>query len=157
MNSLLGVLRIALGSIFLWAFFDKLLGLSYSTLPAKSWLMGNSPTLGFLKSSNGTFAPLFNSISGQMWVDVLFMTGLLGIGLALVLGIGMRIAVYSGSLLLFLMYLASFPVETNPILDNHIIYILVLLLLYSAKAGNYLGFGKSWEKSKIVKKYPILK
>ena len=92
MKSVWGLARIALGWIFLWAFFDKFLGLGYSTLPAKSWLMGTSPTTGFLKGAAGTFAPFFNGLSGNMIVDWLFMVGLLGIGLALVLGIGMRSA-----------------------------------------------------------------
>ena len=85
-----------------------------------------------------------------------FMAGLLGIGLALVLGIGMRIATYTGTLLLLLMWLASFPPKTNPILDDHIIYILLLIGLYGVGAGDVLGFGKSWKKSNLVKQYPIL-
>ena len=156
MKSVWGLARIAFGWIFLWAFFDKLLGLGYSTLPAKSWLMGASPTTGFLKGAAGTFAPFFNSLAGNMIVDWLFMAGLFGIGLALVLGIGMRIATYTGSLLLFFMWLAVFPPKTNPILDDHIIYILLLIGLYGAGAGDVLGFGKSWKKSSIVKQYPIL-
>lgn len=151
-----GLLRVTLGFIFLWAFFDKLLGLGYSTIPAKSWLAGGSPTTGFLKGAAGSFAPFFNSLSGQGWVDWLFMAGLLGIGAALVLGIGMRLATYGGSLLLFLMWLAVFPPKTNPIVDDHIIYILVLICLYNVKAGEVLGFGKSWAKSSLVKQYPIL-
>lgn len=157
MNNLLGILRIALGWVFLWAFLDKLIGLGYSTVPEKAWIAGGSPTIGFLKSAEGSFAPFFNSLAGQMWVDVLFMVGLLGIGIALTLGIGMRIATYTGSLLLFLMYLAEFPIATNPILDDHIVYIIVLFVLYSGSSGKYLGFGKSWEKSGLVKQYPVLK
>ena len=152
----LGVLRIALGFVFLWAFLDKLLGLGFSTLPEKSWMAGGSPTFGFLKSASGTFAPFFNGLSGNIIVDCLFMAGLLGLGVALVLGIGMRIAAYSGTLLLLLMYMAVFPIKTNPILYDHIIYMLVLWALYYSHAGRYLGFGKSWEKSGLVKQYPIL-
>lgn len=156
LKTYLALLRIALGSIFLWAFFDKLIGLGHATLPEKAWLAGGSPTTGFLKGAAGSFAPLFNGLAGQMWVDWLFMVGLLGIGLALILGIGMRIATYTGSLLLILMYLAVFPPKTNPVVDDHIIYILILFVLYSANAGTILGFGKSWAKSKLVKQYPIL-
>ena len=155
-KTLFGVLRIALGFIFLWAFFDKLLGLGFATSPDKSWLAGSSPTSGFLKSASGSFATFFNSLSGNMLVDWLFMLGLFGIGIALVLGIGMRIATYTGSLMLLLMFLAVFPPKANPILDDHIIYTLLLIGLYNAKAGENLGFGKSWKKSKIVKQYPIL-
>ena len=156
LSGVLGVLRITLGSIFLWAFFDKLLGLGYSTLPAKSWLAGSSPTSGFLKGAAGTFASQFQMLAGNPVVDWLFMLGLLGIGLALVLGIALRIATISGVVLMLLMWLAVFPPKTNPIVDDHIIYALVLMLLYKANAGDVLGFGKAWKKSSIVKNYPIL-
>ena len=152
----LGVLRIALGFVFLWAFFDKLLGLGFSTLLEKSWLAGASPTLGFLKSASGTFASIFNMLAGNILVDWLFMAGLAGIGIALVLGIGMRAATYSGTLLLLLMYLAVYPPKTNPVLDDHIIYIVVLWVLYFTHAGRVLGLGKAWDKSGLVKQFPIL-
>ena len=38
------LLRLALGVEFLWAFFDKLFGLGYSTPSARAWLEGGSPT-----------------------------------------------------------------------------------------------------------------
>lgn len=156
MKSIWGLTRIALGWIFVWAFFDKLLGLEFATVSEKAWLAGGSPTAGFLKGATGSFAPVFNGLAGQMWVDWLFMAGLLGLGIALTLGIGMRIAAYTGSLLLLLMYLAVFPIKSNPFVDQHIIYILVLLGLYASKADEILGFGKTWKKAKIVKQYPIL-
>src|SRR3989344_2416085 len=142
----LGILRIALGFVFLWAFLDKLFGLGFSTLPEKSWVVGGSPTYGFLKSASGTFASIFNMLAGNMLVDWLFMVGLAVIGTALVLGIGMRIATYSGTLLLLLMYLAVYPPKTNPILDDHIIYIAVLWVLYLTYSGRVLGLGKAWDK-----------
>ena len=156
MNAVLGLLRIALGWVFLWAFIDKLLGLGYATLPEKAWLAGGSPTAGFLKGAAGTFASMFNGLAGQVWVDWLFMAGLLGIGLALVLGIATRLATYAGTLLLLLMWLSVFPIKNNPFVDDHIIFILVLFALYSTEADEVMGFGKSWKKSKIVKQYPLL-
>ncbi|OGH40401.1 MAG: hypothetical protein A3B41_02735 [Candidatus Levybacteria bacterium RIFCSPLOWO2_01_FULL_37_26] len=147
-----------MGWIFFWAFLDKLLGLGFATETAKSWLSGNSPTTGFLKfATHGPFKPFFESLAGSTIVDWLFMIGLFGIGLSLILGIGMRIAAYSGSLLLFLMWLALLPPENNPILDDHIIYILVLMVLDRSDAGEYFGFGKSWKKTSLVKKYPLLR
>ena len=38
---ILGLLRISIGLIFLWAFFDKLFGLGFATSFDKSWLAGN--------------------------------------------------------------------------------------------------------------------
>ena len=88
-----------MGWIFLWAFVDKLLGLGFATAPEKSWLAGGSPTTGFLKfAAKGPFVEIFHAMAGNPIVDWLFMLGLLLIGLALLLGIGVRIAGYSGAL-----------------------------------------------------------
>ncbi len=151
-----GLLRITLGSIFLWAFLDKLFGFGFSTIPEKSWLAGNSPTFVFLSNNKGVFSSWFQSLAGSGLVDWLFMMGLLGIGLALIFGIGMKIAVYSGSLLMFLMWLASLPLKNHPFVDDHIIYILVLWVLYFLEAGKHFGFGNWWSRTKLVKKMPFL-
>jgi hypothetical protein len=57
------------------------------------------------------------------------MAGLLGIGLALVLGVGMRIAAATGSLLLVMMWSVMLPPANNPFLDEHLIEAAVLILL----------------------------
>ena len=85
------------------------------------------------------------------------MLGLLGIGTALILGIGMRIAVASGVALFLMMYLATFPPTNNPLLSDHIIYSVVLIGLLKVNDKQELGFGKQWKKSKLVKKYPVLR
>src|SRR3989338_2729680 len=145
-------LRVALGLIFLWGFFDKLFGLGFSTASDKSWLLGTSPTLGFLKlGTHGPLSSFYQSIAGNVFVDWLFMIGLLLIGLALILGIGVKIAGYSGALLMLLMWLVILPPEHNPIFDEHIIYALVLIGLTYVKSGHILGFGEYWSNTKLVK------
>lgn len=151
-----GALRIVMGWIFLWAFLDKVLGLGFSTKAGKTWLDGVSPTAGFLKAAQGPFGDFFHSLAGNMAVDWLFMLGLLLIGSALILGIGVKIAACSGSVMMVLMWLASMPIKTNPIVDEHIVYILVLLALASVGAGQYIGFGNWWKKQPFVKKNSIL-
>src|SRR3990167_1783278 len=80
-------LRLAISFILLWAFFDKLLGLGFATPSDKSWIKGVSPTFGFLKFGLvGFFAPFFQNLAGNAIVDLLFMMGLLCIGLSLFLG-----------------------------------------------------------------------
>ena len=154
---LLGLLRVSLGFILLWAFFDKLFGLGFATSPSKSWLAGNSPTSGFLLNAvQGPFAEFFKSLAGSGWVDWIFMLGLLLIGLSLLFGIFMKLAGYSGTVMFLLMWLALLPPENNPILDEHIIYSLVLILLSSFKAGKYLGWGNQWAKTKLVRRYSFL-
>lgn len=154
-----GLVRISLGWIFLWAFLDKTFGLGFATLPERAWLAGGSPTAGFLtNATKGPFAELFKAMAGNPFVDWLFMIGLLCIGAALLLGIGVRIACYAGTLMLVLMYFAGFiPPENNPVIDDHVIYALVLIGLSLSPAGSWLGFGTGWSKTKLVKKYPMLK
>lgn len=152
------ILRLGLGWIMFWAFLDKLFGFGFATPPAKAWLGGGSPTLGFLKaSSKGPLAPLFQAIAGHPAVDWLFMMGLLLIGLALILGIGVRIAGYSGALMMMLMYAAAFiPPANNPILDDHFIYAIIFLGFTIARPGNTWGLGQWWTGTALVKKFPIL-
>lgn len=152
----------------MWAFFDKLLGLGFATCRNaetmlvvtgcdKAWISGGSPTAGFLKfGTHGPLASFYQSLSGNMLVDLLFMVGLLLIGAALILGIGMRIAAYSGFLLMILMWSAMLPPENHPLVDDHIIYALLFLVLNYSNAGDVLGFGKTWKKSGFGKKYTIL-
>src|SRR3989344_1551296 len=100
------LLRLSLGWIFFWAFIDKAFGLGFATKPGKAWLLGNSPTAGFLSNAKGYFASFFNSLANNSLVDWLFMLGLLLIGIALIFGIAMKLAAWSGSIMLFLMWLA---------------------------------------------------
>lgn len=165
----LGLLRLFIGFIFLWAFFDKFLGLGFATccdsqtqivnyFCEEAWINGGSPTFGFLKfATKGPFASFFQSLAGNPVIDWLFMLGLLGIGLGLFLGIAMKLSTFFGVVMLALMYLAGFlPPDHNPLIDEHIIYIVVLIVLYLTDSGKYLGLGLQWEKIGIVNKYSNL-
>ncbi|HAZ28693.1 MAG TPA: hypothetical protein DCY48_02875 [Candidatus Magasanikbacteria bacterium] len=155
---LFGLLRISLGLVFLWAFFDKVFGLGFATAADRSWLAGVSPTFGFLsQGTRGPFAPLYQSIAGNMAVDWLFMLGLLLVGVCLILGIAMRLSGYAGALLMLLIWGAAFPPEHHPVLDEHIIYAFLLLLFIFANAGRCLGFGKQWEEAALIRRLPFLK
>src|SRR4051794_6361546 len=123
----LAALRIAFGLTFLWAFFDKLLGLGFATgavvnpdtgartgidfmAKGQAWLNGGSPTEGFLSfgvPAHNPFKDMFTSMAGQTWVDVLFMAALLGVGLTLTFGAGIRLGSISGALLYLSMWVAS--------------------------------------------------
>lgn len=149
----LAVARIMIGLVFLWAFFDKLFGLGFSTAADKSWLSGGSPTAGFLQfgvNPDGPLAGMFQSLAGLAWVDWLFMLGLLGIGLALVLGIGLRIAAVTGSLLMIMMWLALLPLENHPVIDDHLVYAVVLWM--AASARREWSLTDSWLSLDFVKK-----
>ena len=158
-NWCLGLLRLFMGLVFLWAFLDKLFGLGFATSPDKSWLLGNSPTSGFLEFGvHGPLAGFFNGLSGMAIVDWLFMLGLLFIGATLTLGILTRLGSLAGILLLALMYLAvGLPPENNPFIDEHLIYILVMILFLLSDSGKYFGFGNAWSRTSLAQKLKILK
>jgi thiosulfate dehydrogenase (quinone) large subunit len=160
----LAVVRMATGFVFLWAFLDKNFGLGYATPAAKAWIHGGHPTNGFLSSvAVGPFEATFHSWAGAAWADWLFMAGLLGIGLALVLGVALRAAAVSGTVMLLLMWAAEWPLakvtsagepsmSTNPIVDYHVLYALVLITVALTYAGNTWGFGKLWAKLPFVQR-----
>ncbi len=123
-------LRYAMSFIFLWAFADKAFGLGYTTTAEKAWINGGSPTSGFLlHGTSGPFATFFQGLAGSGVVDWLFMLGLLGIGLGLLIHRYIKWSAVAGIVMMLLMYLAAFPPENNPIVDEHIIYILVFAVL----------------------------
>jgi len=141
--------RILLGFVFLWAFFDKTFGLGFTTTADRAWTMGGSPTTGFLKmgvNPDSPFAGFLNGLAGMAWVDWLFMAGLLGIGVALTFGVALRIAALAGSVLLVLMWTALLPLENNPVVDDHIVYMTVLWVVAAGQrkwslANWWLGLG----------------
>ena len=160
---MLAVLRMVMGVVFVWPFLDKTFGWGYATPSANAWVNGGSPTKGFLGSlDHGPFESMFHNWAGAGWADWLFMLALAAVGLALLFGVGLRIAAVSGSLLLLMMWAAEWPLarftdagkptmSTNPIIDDHIIFALVLIVLAAVAAGNTWGFGRKWAQIGIVR------
>jgi thiosulfate dehydrogenase (quinone) large subunit len=160
----LAVFRVVLGFEFLWAFLDKTFGFGYATPAERAWINGGSPTKGFLsRVAVGPFESTFHAIAGATWADWLFMLGLLGIGIALILGIGLRLAAVSGTLMMLLMWAAEWPLarftsagepsmSTNPVVEYHIVYALVLIALALTYAGNTWGLGRLWARLPFVQR-----
>lgn len=167
-----GLLRLSLGWIFLWSFLDKAIGLGFATgrdsqtgsidfFSDKAWFNGGSPTEGFLKAGLHTKAPftdMYSSLSGQAWVDWVYMLSMLLIGVALIAGVATRLAVFGAIVWMAMFYTASaiWP-ENNPFLDEHLVYIIVLVGIAWVGAGRYLGLGGWWERTDLVRRYPILR
>jgi len=155
----LAVLRIATGFIFLWAFLDKTFGLGFSTPAERAWVNGGAPAQGFLTSPavtgplKGFFAGLASPVT-----DVLFMLAMLGLGAALILGVGLRVSAVVGAALMVLMYLAEWPfaanaASTNPLVDYHIIYALAIIVIACLSAGDTWGLGRAWKRLALVQQH----
>jgi thiosulfate dehydrogenase (quinone) large subunit len=152
------IARLALGWVFLWAFLDKTFGLGHETPAARAWIDGGKPTAGFLKNTpEGPFAGFCHDLAGAVRADWLFMLGLAGVGAALMLGIGMRLAAAAGALLMVMMWAAVLPPENNPVMDDHLIYALLAIGLALVAAGDTLGLGRWWGNTALVRRFPILK
>jgi thiosulfate dehydrogenase [quinone] large subunit len=167
-----GLLRIAIGWVFMWSFLDKAFALGFSTgrnpetgvidfFGPDAWINGASPTAGFLQfgvHSKEPFVGFYQSLAGATWVDWVYMLSLLAIGTALIFGIGTRLAAIGGILWMAFFYTASavWP-EHNPFLDEHVIYAIALAGIAYVGAGRYLGFGGWWERTALVQRFPILK
>lgn len=161
----LAVLRMSVGFVFLWAFLDKMFGLGYSTPSERAWINGGSPTNGFLSHvETGPFQSIFRGMAGAAWADWGFMLGMLCIGLALILGVGLRIAACAGTLMMAMMWAAEWPLaqhtsagdptgSTNPIVDYHVVYALSAIVVALTYAGHTWGLGRQWVKLPFVQKH----
>jgi thiosulfate dehydrogenase [quinone] large subunit len=153
----LAVLRLATGFIFLWAFLDKTFGLGFSTVTKFAWINGGQPSQGFLNSPavTGPLKPFFAAIASPT-SDVLFMLGMIAVGAAVMLGVGLRISAIAGTVILIFMYLAEWPFaanagSTNPLVDYHLIYALALIVVAVLSAGDTWGFGQQWKSLGVVR------
>ena len=137
------LLRMAMGWIFVWAGFDKLLG---------DWT-----SAGFLVNATsgpleGWFVDLGTNSAAVDVIDGLVIWGQILIGIALILGVVTRFSLFWAGAMIFMFYIAQFPPAHNPFLDEHIVYIGVFLLLGALGAGRILGLDALIEKLPLVRR-----
>ena len=128
------LLRLTMGWLFFYAGWSKITNPDWSA----------AGYLSSAESFQGFFAALAQPGVIEV-VNVLNEIGLLLIGVALIVGGGVRIASFFGILLMVLYYLpvAAFPhVEHGYIIDDHIIYIMVFLVLIAVDAGRHWGLDR---------------
>lgn len=151
---MLGVLRIALGWLLFWAGLDKIFGLGLSTQSGQGIVDGASATEGYLQfgiNPDGPAYDLLSSLAGNPILDVLYLAATVGAGLALMLGVVVRVAAIGGGALMLMLWLSSLPLEFNPFMDQHFFYVLVAITVAVSGAGRYLGLGRWWSSTPLVK------
>lgn len=144
------LLRVSLGSLFLYSGFSKIVDPAWSAA-------------GFLKGAK-TFPELYTWFASPQILpitDFLNEWGQLFIGAALILGVFVRLASVLGAAMMLLYYfpVLSFPFagEHGYIVDDHIIYAAAFLLLASFRAGRVLGLETWCSKLPVCSKYPSLR
>lgn len=126
------LLRISLGALFFYDGLSKILMENWSAAPLleKAVLFPE-------------FFAWFADPTRIELVNILNKWGLLLIGLGLILGFGVRIASAMGFILMILYYFMTLSLPlingTGFIIDRHIIYGLVFLLLFISRAGYFWG------------------
>lgn len=130
-------LRLVTGWFFLYAGLSKIINPTWSAGGYLSAAKSFSGFYGWLASPG--ILPIVNFINE--W-------GLFLIGLSLILGVAVKLSGYLGSVMMLLYYLPvlDFPkVDHGFIVDDHIIFIAVLLLLAAFDAGRVYGL-ETWFK-----------
>ncbi len=126
------LLRLSFGFYFLYAGVSKIMNEAWSAQ-------------GFLLNAQ-TFPEVYAWLASPQnigWVNFLNEWGLTLIGISLILGVFVRWSTIAGILLMALYYFPSlsFPYagDHGYIVDDHIIFIAGLLVLYASKAGRVWG------------------
>lgn len=132
-------LRLALGWVFLYAGWEKISNPAWSAA-------------GYLNSAK-TFHAFYVWLANPGMLGLVNFVaewGLVVIGLALIFGLGVRLAGILGAILMLLFYFpilnGVYPDANSYIVDVHIVYALALLLIAS------LGAGKMWQLESWFKK-----
>jgi thiosulfate dehydrogenase [quinone] large subunit len=162
----LAILRIALGSGFLFAGLDKFMdfagtGKAFSAAgflkfaTGGAWLGSDpkaviNPTHDFWVSLAGN-AGLMGSI------NFLVVAGEIGIGVALILGLATRFAGVAGFAMMGLFYVANWSFANGPFNEQFMYGILALYLAYAA-AGETWGLDAIIERATpIIRRAPALR
>lgn len=141
------LLRLALGWLMFYAGITKVLDPSWSAA-------------GYLKGA-ATFAGFYQLLLAPQVLPVInFLNawGLTLLGVSLIVGLGVRLSSVLGAALMLLYY---FPVLTFPyikphsfLVDEHIVYILVLVYFAAVRAGRTWGLARWCVSWPICSKFP---
>ncbi len=144
-------MRLAMGWILFWGGLEKLLDPTWSAA-------------GYLANAinpANPFVEVFVGMAGSTLVDSLVIWGLLLTGLGLLLGAFTRLCALFAAVMMFLFWLAALqgglfaflPLEHGFVVNEHVIYILLLWGVSSFGAGQVLGLDGWLRKQAFVKEH----
>jgi thiosulfate dehydrogenase [quinone] large subunit len=133
------LLRVSIGWVFFYAGISKIMDPAWSAA-------------GYLTHA-ATFSGFYNWLASPGLLTLTNLVnewGLLLLGVSLILGLGVRVSAILGAIIMLLYYLPvlKFPIAGphSYIVDEHIIYIFVLLSLWALKAGRIWGLDRFFGK-----------
>ncbi len=152
--SFVGLARIVIGVIFLWAGLEKILGSGPDGFNAAGFLkFGTNGTLGWPFFEGDPAGHVFNPTAG-FWqglatndgamtiINFLVPYGQIGIGVSLILGLFTRFGAAMGALMMMFFFFAAWDFRYG-IVNQHLTYAVVTFGLGVVGAGNYYGMDAS--------------
>jgi thiosulfate dehydrogenase [quinone] large subunit len=124
--------------------------------PGNNWTAA-----GFLQGAippGNPFTGLFASMAGNPIIDILVMWGLTLTGIGLIIGAAVRWNAFWGAVMMMMFWAASLtgglfaglPVAHGWVVDDHLVYALLLFGLGAIGSGRILGLDARLEKTAIV-------
>lgn len=153
-------LRLVMAYVFLSAGIEKLLADGWS---AAGYL---DPQSGFGVGESNPISGLFADMAAQAgMIDPLVIYGQILIGLALLLGVLVRFAVFWGAIQMLLFWAAAWqgglleglPVAHGYLIDSSFVYALLLFGIGAVGAGRILGLDARLEETDLVRQNPWLR
>lgn len=146
----LWLLRLAMGWLFLYAGVTKIIN--------PEWSAG-----GYLKSAK-TFPGLFQTMLDPAilpFINFINEWGLTLLGASLILGLFVRLSSWLGAILMLLYYFPildfSYPNPHSYIVDEHIVYALVLVFFAAIRAGRVWGLENWCANLPVCRRFPRLR
>lgn len=143
-------LRVSMGWMFFYAGITKVIDPSWSAV-------------GYLSGAKtfGAFYAWLAQPTILPWINGINEWGLTLLGVSLILGVFVRLSSLCGATLMLLYYFPildfPYPNSHSYIVDEHIIYIAVLLYLAAIKAGRVGGLEEQCARLPICKRFPQLR
>jgi thiosulfate dehydrogenase [quinone] large subunit len=143
------LLRVMVGSIFLWAGLEKLMApqpfdasgfLKFATAGTLGWpfVSGEVAEGTVFNPTQGIWLGLAGNPALMGVVNVLVPLGQIGIGISLILGLFTRLGATMGALMMAFFFLAAWDFQYG-IVNQHLTYALICLTIAGLGAGRYFG------------------
>jgi len=143
------LVRFSLGWLFVYSGITKILNPEWSSI---KYLQGAKMFTGlFAWMTQPNILPIINAVNE--WGQLL-------LGISLILGIAVRLSTTLGAILMALYYVAlpfPYPNPQSFIVDQHIIYALIMIYLGASNSGKAYGLVGWCSKLPICSKFPRLR
>jgi thiosulfate dehydrogenase [quinone] large subunit len=105
------------------------------------------------------FGGMWATIANEwLWlIDPLNAWGLTLVGLALIVGAAVRWSAFWGAVMMLFYWAASLPLSHAILIDDHVVYALLLFGLGALGAGRILGLDQYVEEMAFVQKRPWIR